>query len=149
MDKWLFYTVTFDGRAVEIYCDGVHVLTRFQTLVPDTTNVPMLIGRCFGMGGKSDCFKGLIDEVRIFNRPLSQQEVYKLYMRDAKGRGENTAGFESINITPIVMPRAGRVFADLDYRGLVPTTKDLSIKADLLDEKGAVIVKGKIKILPV
>ncbi len=147
-DKWLFYTVTFDGRALDIYRNGVHVETRFQTLIPDTANVTMLIGKCFGMGGSSDYFKGLIDEVQIYNRPLSRQEVYKLYMRDAKGRGENTAGFGSINIKPAVMPRAGRIFVDLDYRGLTPMPKNLSIKADLLDEKGAVIAKGKIRMLP-
>lgn len=148
VDQWLFYTVTFDGRAVEIYRDGVHVETRFQTVVPDTVNVPMLIGRCSGVGGSSDYFKGLIDEVRIFNRPLSQQEVYKLFMRDAKGRDKNTTGFGSINIKPIVMPRAGHVFADLDYRGLVPTTKNLAIKVDLQDAKGASIARGKIRMLP-
>ncbi len=147
-DQWLFYTVTFDGRALDIYRDGVLVETRFQTVVPGTANVPMLIGKCIGVGGSSDYFKGLIDEVRIFNRPLSQQEVYKLYMRDAKGRGGNTAGFGSINITPTVMPKAGRAFADLDYRGLAPTPKNLSIKADLRDEKDAVVAKGKIRMLP-
>jgi hypothetical protein len=148
-NKWLFYTLTFDGRNVETYRDGVHVETRLLTLIPDTKNVSMLIGKCFGMGGTSDYFKGLIDEVRIYNRPLSNQEVYKLYMRDAKGRAKHTDDFESINIKPIVMARAGRVFADLDYRGLVPTTKDLTIKADLLDAQGTVVAKGSIKILPV
>jgi hypothetical protein len=108
----------------------------------------MLIGKCFGMGGASDYFKGLIDEVRVYNRPLSQQEVYKLYMRDANGRSENTEGFGSFNIKPTIMPRAGRIFADLDYRGLVPTPKNLRITADLLDDKDVVIARGKIRMLP-
>ena len=147
-EKWLFYSVTFNGRAVEIYRDGVHVETRFQTLIPNTANVPMLIGKCFGMGGSSDYFKGLIDETRVYNRSLSHQEVYELYMRDASGRGEKTAGFGSINIKPVVMPRAGRVFVDLDYRGLTPTPKNLSIEAELLDENGGLVSKGKVRMLP-
>ena len=148
-DKWLCYVITFNGRYIDFYRDGVMIYSRFQTLLPDTENIPLWIGKCLGMGGPSDYFKGLIDEVRIYNYALNDQEVYKLYMETAKGRSKNTAGFGSINITPTVMPRAGRIFVDLDYRGLTPTPKDLGIKADLLDAKGAVVGKGEVRMLPV
>ena len=147
-NAWTCFAITFNGKSVSLYRNGVLFHTRFQALTPNISELPMWIGKCLGMGGPSDFFKGLIDEVRVYNRPLSDQEVYELFMRDAKGRGENTASFGAIRIKPIAMPKPGTIFAHLDYRGLAPTQKDLSIKADLLDEKGDIVANGKVRMLP-
>lgn len=143
-DKWEFMAVTFNGQNVDIYRDGVHVYSRFQVLNPNTKDIALLIAKARGIG----FFKGLIDEVRVYNRALPEQEVYEVYKRDAEGRGKDTSTFGSIGIKPTALPRAGTIFADLDYRGLVPTPPDLSIKADLLDAKGAVAAPGKIRMIP-
>ncbi len=147
-DRWLFYTVTFDGRAVEIYRDGVHVISRFQTLVPDTTNVPMLLGKCFGVGGASDYFKGLMDEVRIYNRPLSSPEIYRVYMKDAAGRDKPTTSFGSVGIKLSAYPKPGIIFADLDYRGVSLPASKVNLSAALLDVKGAEVAQARIRMLP-
>ena len=148
VDKWLFFAVTFNGRSIGIYRDGILVHSRFQALTPDTRNVPLRIGRCAGMGGASDYFKGLIDKVRVHNRALSEQEVYRLFMLDAEGRGKDTTSFGAIRIAPTACPEPGTVFADLDYRGLVPTPEGMTIKADLLNAQGAVAAAGKVRMLP-
>lgn len=146
-EKWLFYAVTFDGRQLDIYLDGVLTYTRFQNLVPDLTDASLWLGRCAGMGGSSDYFKGLLDEVRIYNRALSEQEVHRVYMQSAAGRGKDTSGFGSIGIKLKVCPKPGTIFADLDYRGLQAARP--SIKADLLDAQGKSVVAGKIRMTPV
>ncbi|KKL91798.1 hypothetical protein LCGC14_1891100, partial [marine sediment metagenome] len=85
-DQWIHFTVTFNGRSVDLYKDGVIYFTKPQSLRANTKDVAMWIGRCIGMGGAGDYFKGLLDEVRIYNRALSEQEVYAIYMKDAAGR---------------------------------------------------------------
>jgi concanavalin A-like lectin/glucanase superfamily protein len=148
-DRWLFYAVTFNGRSVEIYRDGVHAETRFQTLIPDTTDVPMLIGKCFGMGGPSDYFKGLIDEVRIYNRPLSSPEVYQHYMENAVGRGKPIEHFGGVGIDAAAYPKPGSIFADLDYRSLLAASDDVGITAALCDADGVDVARARIRMLPV
>ncbi len=147
-DEWTCYAVTYDGREVDFYKDGVVFYTRFQALRPDTRDIAMWIGRCVGMGGPSDYFKGLIDEVRVYDRSLTDPEVYQLYMRDAEGHEKDTSGFDSVTIKPTVQPKPGRIFADLDYRGLAPTSDDLAIEAELLDSQQNAVATGKVNMLP-
>lgn len=148
-DSWLFYAATFNGRRVDIYRDGVLVETRFQTLIPALQNVPLWLGRCAGLGGPSDFFKGLMDEARIYDRPLSEQEIYQLFMQTSAGRGKETESFGSVGIKAVICPEAGTVFADLNYRGLTPTDAALSIKAELADAGGRTVAAGRVHMLPV
>ncbi|MDO9464537.1 MAG: LamG-like jellyroll fold domain-containing protein [bacterium] len=147
-DKWLHFAVTFNGHSVTIYRDGVLVHSSFQALTPNTMDVPLWIGKCIGMGGASDYFKGLIDEVRVYNRSLSEQEVYQIYMQTGKGRDKDIGNFNSIGIKPIVNPKSGTIFADLNYRGLVQTPKDMTIKAELFNKQKKVVSVGKVRMLP-
>ena len=73
-----------------------------------------------------------MDEVRIYNRPLSEQEVYEMYMQTATGRDKDASAFGSIGIKPMACPKPGTIFADLDYRGLAPTADGLQVKAELV-----------------
>jgi len=147
--QWQHFAVTWDGRSVNVYRDGVCVYSRFQALAPKIAGIPLWIGRCVGMGGPSDYFKGLIDDIRLYARALSDQEIYLLYMKNAVGWGKETTGFGSTGVTPTVCPRAGTIFADLDYRGLAPTPRGITIKAELLDSQGRPVAAGKVRKLPV
>lgn len=148
-DEWLFYAATFDGRRIDIYRDGVRLETRFQTLTPATAGVPLRLGRCAGVGGPSDFFRGLMADVRVYNRPLGEKTVYKRYMESAPGRGKDTSAFGAIAIAPVVNPRAGTVFADLDYRGLPGTPRDPRITAVLRDPGGGERARADVRMLPV
>ena len=83
-DQWQHVYVTYDGSSkasgVTVYVDGRVVETAVisDTLVSDiTTAAPLLIGRRY-LGPKGSPFHGLIDDVRLFNRALSAEEVAAL-----------------------------------------------------------------------
>ena len=147
-DEWTFCAVTFDGRSMNFYRDGVAVETRFQTLVPDTEGVPLWLGRCVGLGGPGDYYKGWIADVRIYQGALGHQEIYRRYMESAAGRGKDTSHFGSVAVKTVVNPEAGTIFADLDYRGLAPTADRPALAATLFDGSGKTVARAEVRMAP-
>ena len=74
LGKWYMLTVTYDGATVKTYLDGEFYQSKLFTLSTDIS-APFNIGQW-------DLRRytiGLIDEVRLYNRALSPDEVAKLY----------------------------------------------------------------------
>jgi len=75
LDKWFHLVGVFDGKAGAdmIYIDGVLKSTnpRSEKTVPDS-NLPVYIG-CVAPG--QYFFKGMLDDLAIYGRALSQQEI--------------------------------------------------------------------------
>src|SRR3989344_5797717 len=87
LNKWQHAVVTWDGSTsasgVHIYIDGVEVgyqKTQSAGGVQDDDNtVNMLLG--IGVfGANSNTFDGKVDEVRIYDRVLSTDEIKRLYL---------------------------------------------------------------------
>jgi hypothetical protein len=79
LNEWILVTVTRDVSANEytIYIDGVFGETAGYTNDPTGGTTPQMY-----IGGNTDVglyFQGLMDDVRIYNRALSAQEVTRLY----------------------------------------------------------------------
>lgn len=76
--KWYCYAATYDGLKAKIYVDGTMIAQQdisFQTIA-QCTGTTFKIGRWWN--GDAVPFKGKIDEVRIYNRGLSADEVKML-----------------------------------------------------------------------
>ncbi|HYC30553.1 MAG TPA: LamG domain-containing protein [Chitinophagaceae bacterium] len=76
--KWYCYAATYDGLKARIYVDGALIGEEnisFPTLA-QCTGTTFKIGRWWN--GDVLAFKGKIDEVRIYNRALSLDEVKML-----------------------------------------------------------------------
>jgi hypothetical protein len=131
LDEWTCLAVTFTGRSIDIYVDGVLEETAFQQIEPGIADYDLLIGKAYGWA-QTGLFRGVIDEVRIYNNSLSPGEVFELYKAEAGSRGKDTSGFDTVRITPQVCPRPGTIVADLDYRGLAPEPQNMTLKADLI-----------------
>ena len=80
-DKWYFVTATADLSQDEwkIYVDGKQVASDNPSVNElSSSDSPDVIGS-FDAGGANEIFNGSIDQVRVYNRSLSKQEVWNLY----------------------------------------------------------------------
>ena len=77
---WHFIAATFDGLDHRLYFDGQPDDTREGTLTPND-NEPIYIGRK-GSDEPEFNFHGAVDDVRIYTRPLTADEVGALYKED-------------------------------------------------------------------
>lgn len=74
--EWHHYAGTYNGSVNNIYIDGVAVATTSDTGAIVDTAGNLNIGR---FDGGNYNFNGLLDDVRIYNRALSNTEIAALY----------------------------------------------------------------------
>ncbi len=72
LNTWTHIASTYNGSVLRLYINGVQVSTANVTGNMAATTNPLRIG---GTTALSQYFTGLIDEVRIYNRALSQSEI--------------------------------------------------------------------------
>jgi aryl-phospho-beta-D-glucosidase BglC (GH1 family) len=95
VNEWHHLVVTYDGvtNTGRVYIDGLLAETRqFSSSFTPQTAYDLYIGRRIW---DHQIYKGLLDEVRIYNRALSDHEVRALY--DATGLGLVYQNFEDNN----------------------------------------------------
>lgn len=86
VDRWVNLCATFDGAIRRFYVDGVRIAS-ITSPTPPATKDPIRIGALEGLTKDVDrYFQGAIDEVRVYNRALSEDEVRLLYLQAANPR---------------------------------------------------------------
>lgn len=80
MNRWYHVTWTHEDKKDFLYIDGLFDTSYTSINHPDSF-IPsnnIFIGNCF-VNSAHRPFNGYIDEVSIWNRALSESEVYQLY----------------------------------------------------------------------
>jgi hypothetical protein len=81
-NRWMHYVLVYDGNSVKSYLDGVKYFD-FPYSKPFTPNNNALeIGR--DIPGELEFFKGAFDDLRIYNRGLTDKEVEEIYKDDSE-----------------------------------------------------------------
>lgn len=77
-NTWQHVAATFNNGALKLYVNGVEIASNTTTfsILNSKTSVPLTIGRS---PDNIQYFKGLIDEVLIYNRVLSPTDIQGLY----------------------------------------------------------------------
>ena len=76
---WYHVVITFDGNIMRLYINNVLQTATITNSTPTdygADNQPAQIGRYVFDAG---CFNGAIDDVRVYNKAITQQEVTILY----------------------------------------------------------------------
>lgn len=80
--RWYHVAGTFDANAVRVYVNGV-LETTTSGVTRSPNGNPLTIGASAVWGGRF--FNGLIDEVHLFARALTGQEIYSIFSADSGG----------------------------------------------------------------
>ncbi len=76
LNQWYHVVLTYDGNAEVLYVDGIEADRNDVSGVPATRSRPLAIG---SDAGSQKFFNGKIDEVVIYSRALSAEEVASRY----------------------------------------------------------------------
>jgi Concanavalin A-like lectin/glucanases superfamily len=71
-NTWVHLAATYDGARLRLYVNGSQVASRSRSGAIQTSASPLRIG---GNSVWGEFFKGTIDEVRIYNRALTREEI--------------------------------------------------------------------------
>ncbi|MCP4110167.1 MAG: LamG domain-containing protein [Desulfobacteraceae bacterium] len=144
--EWYNVVGTYDGTEMKLYINGVSDASLLQpngqTL---DNNAPLFIGR--SQPGIIYAFDGSIDETRIYNRALSQEEIQKLYQLSNadsliySNDFETNAGNEWSNTSTDITPEGNRKF--LGQFG----SETVSLSLDNLPDHSNVTVSFDLLIL--
>jgi hypothetical protein len=101
-NQWYFVCSVYDGINFKLYVNGSEKASLPASGQIQTSDIPLRIGRRGGAGFYNCYFNGKIDDVRIYNRALSNTEIQQLYtensVSDSRVVMHNNA--KSILITP-------------------------------------------------
>ena len=75
--RWHQYAATYDGNTTRFYIDGAFMGSKQMLL--NTSDGKLVIGRSRDEG---NYLKGAIDEVRVYDRLLSTQEINELHLTE-------------------------------------------------------------------
>lgn len=77
LNEWSFITGTYDGANMKLYVNGVMEDLISVAGVLNQNDQGLLIGVRLGL--LSDSFNGQLDDIRIYDRSLSETEIWELY----------------------------------------------------------------------
>ena len=93
MNQWVHLAGTYDGSMFKLYMNGQLIGAATGNLGPMNSS-PLIIG------GSGNCsrFSGFLDEVALYNRALSAQEIQSIYFAGAVGKCTSPMKLASANM---------------------------------------------------
>lgn len=89
-DKWYHIAATYDGTTAKLFIDGLEVATGAPSGLPTTGTEKFLIGAMFDSNTPTvpkNNFNGFIDEVRIWNKALTVQQIREMMNQEIEING--------------------------------------------------------------
>lgn len=82
INEWTHIVVTFDGDSLKLYLNGILESQENVSGITLTNNAPFKIGRQSDLDDGTTGFNGGIDDIRVYNRALSLNEIEMLFDED-------------------------------------------------------------------
>ena len=123
-NTWSFVAFTWDGITSKLFINGQFdtLISNQMTGVLQANNSSLYIG--VDHPGETEYFYGLLDDIRIYNRDLTNEEMYYLYNEYPMHISENSNEFYSQIIT---YPNPARDFIIIDWIDMEKESSNISI----------------------
>jgi hypothetical protein len=105
--------MTRQGNRVTLFIDGLPE-TSFSADPPASPTASLKIS------SPGQPFRGMIDELAIYGRAFSRDEILAQYKRDAAAYGKDTSWFGTFQIEPFLYLDRGKATVAVDFLGVLP-----------------------------
>lgn len=152
--KWSHVVATYNADEMSLYINRVRVDTR----KPQVPKIPS--GKSVVMGvlladpnatdpgyGATAYWRGELDDVRVYNRALTADEVQTDYKHMAAGYGVDTTWWDKLRLEAYVFGPEQRLTAVADYEGIFPRPDDTVLRLSLRDKSGKELQSQEFKDL--
>ena len=106
-DTWYHLVGTYDGDDLKLHVNGAASVKKFGKFTPGTLDGPLYVGVNYYGQKLGSFFAGQIDDLRVYNRALSQEEILANYQTGKELRISKLAAlsrlvsdFSEIDTTP-------------------------------------------------
>ncbi|MFH0965005.1 MAG: LamG domain-containing protein [Planctomycetota bacterium] len=116
---WNHIVVTFDGKFSRAYTDGREVKVQESQFAKIDHGGNFYLRYPVVWGGKVEpTVTCVIDDVRVYNRALSEEEVIAHYKQEGSARGKDLSRFEKVKLASHASPAAREVVVEADFSGM-------------------------------
>lgn len=108
-NKWIQLTGTYSGDTMKLFMNGKEIARQSLSTPIAYSNLPLRLGIAIATNsGPKSAWKGYLDEIRIYNRELTEDEVKYLYDPSLLGTERITP--ETIGLKLYPNPSSNKVF---------------------------------------
>jgi len=118
LNQWNHIVGQFDGTNVKMWINGRKTGDRKSKFTEYTPGAQFMMAT----KGRPDLphYKGLMDDVRVYDRSLSEKEVVRHFKNEAGNYGFDTTWFKRVKTKPYYYFDRNQIVVEADYRGLLP-----------------------------
>ena len=117
LHQWYHVAASFDGQQMRMWVNGQQVASKESDIKEYQPKGRFHIG---AQGGpKSPKFKGMVDRVRIYNRPFSDDEALQHFQAE-KDEYLDLTWAGRVKVTPYFYRDRQQLVVECDYKGLQP-----------------------------
>jgi len=146
-ETWYFYAYTFDGSVVRAYLDGQKFFEMNYSGILEPNDMPLEIGR--DRPGALEYYYGAMDDLRIYDRALSERELYQLY--NDRPDSNTSDRCSNSNVGSILMqppPSPPHNPQPKPIKSVSDSTSSPSVRADSMLPKPNLVVQDPFAGLP-
>jgi hypothetical protein len=118
LGQWYHLAITRSGTLFRLFVNGLLVGVSTDTVPIPTAGAYLTIGQAESLG----YVNGLLDEVTIYNRALTQEEIVGIVNAGSAGKckGSSGGGLQITSVTPSAGGNAGNVAVVIKGSGFLP-----------------------------